>query len=109
MNVQERIQKQIADNPVILYMKGTPDFPQCGFSARAVQILEQCGADFAFVNVFEDPEVRENLKQVSGWPTFPQLFVRGELMGGSDIMLEMFQSGELQKLVAEAATQQDAN
>ena len=99
MSVTERIQKQIAENPVILYMKGTPEFPQCGFSARAVQILEQCDAEYASVNVFEDPEVRETLKLVSGWPTFPQLFVHGELVGGSDIMLEMFESGELQKIL----------
>jgi monothiol glutaredoxin len=100
MSVTERIEKQIKQNPVILYMKGTPDFPQCGFSARAVQILEQCGGRYAYVNVFEEPEVRENLKLVSGWPTFPQLFVRGELVGGSDIMAEMFQNGELQKVLA---------
>jgi monothiol glutaredoxin len=109
MSVTDRIQKQIQDNPIILYMKGTPDFPQCGFSARAVQILQQCGAEYAFVNVFEEPEVRENLKLVSGWPTFPQLFVRGELMGGSDIMLEMFQNGELQKLVSHPADQEGAS
>jgi monothiol glutaredoxin len=100
MEVIERIKSQIASNPVILYMKGTPDFPQCGFSGRAVQILSQCGAEFAYINIFEDPEVRENLKLVSNWPTFPQLFVNGELVGGSDIMLEMFQNGELQKLLA---------
>jgi monothiol glutaredoxin len=81
-------------------MKGTPDFPQCGFSGRAIQILEQCGAEYAFVNILEDPEIRENLKVYSNWPTFPQLFVNGELVGGSDIMLEMFQNGELQKLLA---------
>jgi monothiol glutaredoxin len=97
--VTDRIQKQLKENPVLLYMKGTPDFPQCGFSARAVQILDQCGAKYGYVNVFEDPEVRETLKLVSGWPTFPQLFVNGELVGGSDIMLEMFQSGELQRIL----------
>lgn len=102
MNITERLKKQVEETPVILYMKGTPDFPQCGFSARAVQILEQCGAKYAFVNVFEEPEVRENLKLVSGWPTFPQLFVNGELVGGSDIMLELFQSGELQKMLPAA-------
>jgi monothiol glutaredoxin len=99
MEVIERIKAQVESNPVLLYMKGTPDFPQCGFSGRAVQILEHCGAEFAFVNVFEDPEIRENLKVYSHWPTFPQLFVKGELVGGSDIMLELFQSGELQKLL----------
>ena len=100
MEAIERIKKQIESNPVLLYMKGTPDFPQCGFSGRAVQILEQCGAEFSYVNIFEDPEIRENLKIYSNWPTFPQLFVKGELVGGSDIMLELFQSGELQKLLS---------
>jgi len=99
MEVIERIKNQIETNPVLLYMKGTPDFPQCGFSGRAVQILEQCGVEYAYVNIFEDPEIRENLKVFSNWPTFPQLFVNGELVGGSDIMLEMFQSGQLQKLI----------
>ncbi len=102
MDVIERIKKQLEENPVLLYMKGTPDFPQCGFSGRAVQILDQCGAEFAYVNIFEDPEIRENLKVYSQWPTFPQLFVNGELVGGSDIMLELFQTGELQKMLAKA-------
>ncbi|MEW6039121.1 MAG: Grx4 family monothiol glutaredoxin [Pseudomonadota bacterium] len=102
MDVIESIKRQIADNPVILYMKGTPDFPQCGFSGRAVQILDKCGAEFVFVNVFEAPEIRENLKLVSNWPTFPQLFIGGELVGGSDIMMDLYESGELQKLLAEA-------
>lgn len=103
MNVAERLKQQIETSPVILYMKGTPDFPQCGFSARAVQILEQCGAQYAYVNVFEEPEVRENLKLVSGWPTFPQFFINGELVGGSDIMLELFQNGELQRMLPSTA------
>lgn len=102
MDVIERIKKQLSDNEVVLYMKGTPDFPQCGFSGRAVQILEQCGADFAFVNIFEDPELRESLKTYSQWPTFPQLYVRGELVGGSDIMLDMFQKGSLQTLLSQS-------
>jgi monothiol glutaredoxin len=102
MDVIERIKKQLEENPVILYMKGTPDFPQCGFSGRAVQILEHCGTDYAYVNIFEDPELRENLKVFSQWPTFPQLYVKGELIGGSDIMVEMFQKGELQSLLAQA-------
>jgi len=99
MEVIERIKNQVESNPVLLYMKGTPDFPQCGFSGRAVQILERCGVEFAYVNVFEDPEIRENLKVYSQWPTYPQLFVKGELVGGSDIMMDLFQSGELQKLL----------
>jgi len=99
MDPIERIKSQVESNPVLLYMKGTPDFPQCGFSGRAVQILEQCGVEFAYVNVFADPEIRENLKTYSKWPTFPQLFVNGELVGGSDIMMEQFQSGELHALL----------
>ncbi|MBP1149340.1 MULTISPECIES: Grx4 family monothiol glutaredoxin [Methylocaldum] len=103
MDVTERIKKQLAENPVILYMKGSPDFPQCGFSGRAVQILERCGVEYAYVNIFEDPELREGLKVFSQWPTFPQLYINGELVGGSDIMLELFESGELQKRLSEAA------
>jgi monothiol glutaredoxin len=102
MDVIERIKQQLADNPVILYMKGSPAFPQCGFSGRAVQILERCGVDYAYVNIFEDPEIRENLKIYSNWPTFPQLYVKGELIGGSDIMMDLFEKGELQKVLAEA-------
>lgn len=104
MNVMQRIEEQISEHPVMLYMKGTPDFPQCGFSARAVQILGQCGAEFAYVNVFEEQEIREGLKTFSGWPTFPQLFIQGELVGGSDIMLELYESGELPKMLAAANT-----
>ncbi|MBM3202375.1 Grx4 family monothiol glutaredoxin [Candidatus Woesearchaeota archaeon] len=102
MDVIERIQKQLADNPVILYMKGSPQFPQCGFSARAVQILEHCGADYAYFNIFEDPELRENLKIYAQWPTFPQLYVKGELVGGCDIMIELMEQGELQTLLVAA-------
>ena len=103
MDVIERIKSQLSANPVVLYMKGTPDFPQCGFSASVVRTLEACGAQFAHVNIFEDPEVREALKQYSNWPTYPQLYVNGELIGGSDIILEMYKSGELQKLVSGTA------
>jgi monothiol glutaredoxin len=99
MEAIERIKSQVESNPVLLYMKGTPDFPQCGFSGRAVQILAQCGAEFAYVNVFADPEIRENLKIYSNWPTFPQLFINGELVGGSDIMMELYESGQLQALL----------
>jgi monothiol glutaredoxin len=109
MDVMERIKQQIESNPVLLYMKGVPDFPQCGFSARAVQILQQCGADFAYVNVFEDPEVRDNLKVHSNWPTYPQLFVDGELVGGCDIMMELYQSGDLPKLLEESKARQAAD
>jgi monothiol glutaredoxin len=104
VDVIERIKSQLSANPVVLYMKGTPDFPQCGFSAAAVRALGASGAQFAHVNIFEDPELREALKQYSNWPTYPQLYVNGELVGGSDIILEMYKSGELQKLVSGAAT-----
>ena len=100
MNTHERIQKQISDNAIILYMKGSPDAPMCGFSAAAVQILEACGAqEVATVNVLEDPEVRQGIKEFSNWPTIPQLYINGEFIGGADIMREMFANGELQKLI----------
>ena len=102
MDVIQRIQEQLKSNPVVLYMKGTPDFPQCGFSAAAVRTLEACGASFGYVNIFEDPELREALKRYSNWPTYPQLYVNGELVGGSDIITEMFQKGELKVLLDEA-------
>jgi monothiol glutaredoxin len=101
MNVVDRIKTQIASGPVVLYMKGTPDFPQCGFSAQTVGALRACQAKFVSFNIFEDPEVREALKQYSNWPTFPQLYVNGELIGGCDIALQMYQSGELKQLLAE--------
>ena len=102
MDVTQRIQDQLKSNPVVLYMKGSPDFPQCGFSASAVRTLEACGATFTHVNIFEDPELREALKRYSNWPTYPQLYVNGELLGGSDILTEMYQKGELQQLLNEA-------
>ena len=102
MDVTQRIQDQLKSNPVVLYMKGSPDFPQCGFSASAVRTLEACGATFTHVNIFEDPELREALKLYSNWPTYPQLYVSGELVVGSDIVTEMYQKGELQQLLAEA-------
>jgi monothiol glutaredoxin len=102
VDVIERIKSQLASNPVLLYMKGTPDFPQCGFSAAAVRALNASGTNFAHVNIFEDPELREALKQYSNWPTYPQLYVNGELIGGSDIILEMYKNGELQKVLSEA-------
>lgn len=102
MDVLERIKQQVTENPIILYMKGTPDFPQCGFSARAVQAVKSCGVPFAYVNVFEEEEIRATLPQFSNWPTFPQLFVKGELVGGCDITIDLHQSGELQKMLTEA-------
>jgi monothiol glutaredoxin len=106
MNVQDQIRQQVEGNDIILFMKGTPQFPQCGFSGRAVQLLQACGARFASVNVLAEPEIREGIKQYSNWPTIPQLFIKGQLIGGSDIMLELYQKGELQKLVT--AAQPDA-
>jgi len=97
----ERIQAEITENPVVLYMKGTPVFPQCGFSARVVQILSHMGVPFKGVNVLEDMELREGIKQFTNWPTIPQLYVKGEFVGGCDIVTEMFQSGELAALLAE--------
>ncbi len=98
MSVQDRIRETVTGNPVVLYMKGTPQFPQCGFSATAVQILKACGVNsFTSVNVLEDMEVRDGIKQYANWPTIPQLYVNGEFVGGCDIMREMYQSGELQK------------
>ena len=100
MDVQELIKQQVTGNPVVLYMKGTPQFPQCGFSANAVQILQACGVSKLFtVNVLEEPEIRQGIKEYANWPTIPQLYVKGEFVGGSDIMREMYQSGELQKLL----------
>ena len=99
MDTQEVIKQQVTENPVVLYMKGTPEAPMCGFSAAAVQILEACGADnVATVNVLADDNIRQGVKDFSQWPTVPQLYVQGEFVGGADIMREMYQSGELQKL-----------
>ena len=102
MDAIERIKSQLTSAPVVLYMKGTPDFPQCGFSAQAVGALRATKAKFETINIFEDPEVRETLKTYSNWPTFPQLYVNGELVGGCDIVIEMYKSGELKQLLAEA-------
>lgn len=103
MTALDRIRDQVTNNAVVLYMKGTPQFPQCGFSSRAAQVLQACGVnDYLAVNVLADPEIFENLKHYANWPTFPQLYVKGELIGGSDIMIEMYQKGEMQKLLEEA-------
>ena len=103
MDVQAQIRDQVTSHSVVLYMKGTPQFPQCGFSATAAQILKACGiSQFYSVNVLENPEIREGVKQYANWPTIPQLYINGQFVGGSDIMRELYQSGELQKLLAEA-------
>ena len=101
MDVVERIKAELGSSPVVLFMKGTPDFPQCGFSAQTVAALRAVGADFKHINIFEEPEMREALKRYSNWPTYPQLYVRGELVGVCDIALQMYQSGELKKLMSE--------
>lgn len=100
-SVHESIRQAVETYDVVLFMKGTPDFPQCGFSSRAVAILERLGASYASYNVLDNPELRESIKQFSNWPTIPQLYVKGEFVGGSDIMMEMFESGELQELMVE--------
>jgi monothiol glutaredoxin len=100
MDTQQRIKDQVTGHPVVLYMKGTPQFPQCGFSSLAVQVLNACGVqDFFSVNVLAEPEIRQGIKDYANWPTIPQLYVNGEFVGGSDIVREMYESGELQKLL----------
>ena len=99
MDIEQEIKEQINSNPILLYMKGSPDAPQCGFSSRATQLLIACGKPFSFVDILSNPEIRANLPKVSKWPTLPQLFIKGELIGGSDILTELHESGELQKLI----------
>lgn len=101
MNILDQIKQQIADNNIIIYMKGTPQFPQCGFSAKSVGFLKNCQVKFASVNVLENPEIRQGIKDFSNWPTIPQLYVKGTFIGGCDIMSEMYESGELQALLKE--------
>ena len=101
MSIQDTIRDQVSQHKVVLYMKGTPQFPQCGFSANAANILRACGVtDFFSVNVLADPEIRQGVKEFSNWPTIPQLYVNGQFVGGSDILAELYQKGELQKLLA---------
>ena len=103
MDAQKRINQQVTTNPVVLYMKGTPLFPQCGFSGASVKMLEACGGPKLFtVDVLADPEIREGIKSYANWPTIPHLYIKGEFVGGSDIMREMFEQGELQKLLQAA-------
>ena len=102
MAALDRIREQVAGNPVMLYMKGTPQMPQCGFSSRIAQALMECGEEFAYVNILLDPEVRAELPKFAGWPTFPQLYIRGELVGGCDIAMDLHQPGKLQELVRAA-------
>jgi monothiol glutaredoxin len=106
MDIIDTIKEQIENNDILLYMKGSPNQPQCGFSARTVQALMQCGQRFAYVDILANPEIRANLPTYANWPTFPQLWVKGELIGGCDIVSEMFDSGELKQLIDEAAPEQ---
>ena len=109
MSVQEVIKAQVTGNPIVLYMKGTPQAPQCGFSQTAIQILSACGVRSAFtVNVLENPDIRQGIKEFANWPTIPQLYVNGEFVGGSDILREMYQAGELQKLLEPVVAKQTA-
>ena len=102
MEAQDRIRQQVAADKIVLYMKGSPQAPQCGFSAKASQLLAACGAKFATYDVLSDQDIRQGVKQYSNWPTIPQLYINGEFIGGCDIMIELYQKGELQKLVAKA-------
>ena len=101
MSIQHDIKKQVESHPVVLYMKGTPDFPQCGFSSTVVQIFDYLGAEYASVNVLDDPDIRQGIKDFNNWPTIPQVFVKGEFIGGCDIVREMFETGELKSMLAE--------
>lgn len=103
MSVQEKIRNQVTTNSIVLYMKGTPQSPQCGFSGATVQILQACGVqDYTAVNVLADPEIRDGIKAYANWPTIPQLYIKGEFVGGADIVRDMYQQGELQKLINSA-------
>ena len=101
-DIIEQLKITIAENPILLFMKGSPEAPQCGFSMRTVEALKGCGVQFAYVDILSNPEVRKSLPRVSNWPTFPQLFINGELVGGCDITLELYQSGELQQMTQAA-------
>ena len=102
MSTEDKIRQQLADNPVILYMKGTPDAPSCGFSAKAASVLKATGVDFAYVNILASPFIMEKLPEVSDFPTFPQLFIKGEIIGGSDIVEEMYNNGDLMPMLKSA-------
>lgn len=107
MDVMERIRQHVEENPVVIFMKGTPQFPMCGFSSRAAEALKRCDREFAFVNVLADQDVFQNLPRFADWPTFPQIYINGELVGGCDITLEMYENGELKKMVDEAHAQRE--
>ena len=104
METIEKIKQQIADNKILLYMKGTPKMPQCGFSSRAIQCIDACGVDFSYVDILANPDIRQTLPQYADWPTFPQLYIKGELIGGSDIIAELYECGELESMLREAVS-----
>ena len=105
MDIKQQIEARLAENPVIIFMKGTPDFPQCGFSMQTAQALQSCDVEFGFVDVLAEPEMRANLPRYSNWPTFPQVFINGELIGGCDIVMDLYQKGELQKMTQKATAE----
>ena len=105
MDIKQQIEARLAENPVIIFMKGTPDFPQCGFSMQTAQALKSCDVEFGFVDVLAEPEMRANLPRYSNWPTFPQVFINGELIGGCDIVMDLYQKGELQKMTQKATAE----
>ncbi|MBK4775392.1 monothiol glutaredoxin, Grx4 family [Candidatus Pantoea edessiphila] len=109
ISTSEKIQKQISENPILLYMKGTPEQPSCGFSAQAVKFLSACGERFAYVDILKNPDIREELPKYSNWPTFPQLWIDGELIGGCDIIIEMFQCNELQSIIKQVKNKYTIN
>tara|TARA_Y100000385_G_scaffold261876_1_gene293025 strand:- start:252 stop:566 length:315 start_codon:yes stop_codon:yes gene_type:complete len=104
MSIEDKIKNQIKENNILIYMKGSPYEPKCGFSARTVQALIDCGAEFSYVDILENQDIRENLPSISDWPTFPQVFVTGELIGGCDIVTEMHESGDLQTIIKKATS-----
>ncbi len=108
METVEKIKQQIEENPILLYMKGSPKLPSCGFSSQASQALMSCGQPFAYVDILQNPDIRAELPNYADWPTFPQLWIEGELVGGCDIIIEMFQKGELQQLISETAARHPA-
>lgn len=108
MDVLQRIDEMVKGNPIVIFMKGTPQMPMCGFSSRTSQVLQASGVEFAYVNVLADPEIFENLPRYQDWPTFPQVYVNGELIGGHDIVVEMYQKGELQPLLQDAVAKNDS-
>ena len=109
MNIDERIKQKLDTSPIVIFMKGTPDFPQCGFSMQAARALQACKVKFDYVDVIAEPDYRQQLPKFSNWPTFPQLFVNGELIGGCDIILDLYQKGELQKELQKGADADQAN